>query len=80
MAGNDFLMEKRLYDLNPELHRRMSNSLFVLQIILDDYLILFPDFTDHTDTHSVAVIDYCNNLMGEEIINQIHAGNHTKVP
>ena len=72
MAGNTFLIEKRLYQLSPDLHKRVKESLFVLQKLLSDYLIYFPEFTDHAETHSVALIDYCNNLMGEDIINQMN--------
>ena len=71
MAGNTFLIEKRLYQLSPDLHKRVKESLFVLQKLLSDYLIYFPEFTDHAETHSIALIDYCNNLMGEDIINQM---------
>ena len=72
MAEHDFLIEKRLYGLSPDLHRRVTESLFVLQKLLSDYLVYFPEYTDHAETHSIAVIDYCNHLMGEEIIDQMN--------
>lgn len=73
MAEHDFLIEKRLYGLSPDLHRRVTESLFVLQKLLSDYLVKFPEFTDHAETHSIAIIDHCNNLMGEKRINRMNA-------
>ena len=70
---NDYQIEKRLYTLDPGLHQRFSESIFVLQKLLTDYLQYFPEFTDHAETHSLAVIDYCNNLMGEDNINRMNA-------
>ena len=69
MQGHDFLIESRLHELDPDLHKRFSESTFVLQKLLSDYLILFPEYTDHTETHSIAIIDYCNNLIGDDIDN-----------
>ena len=34
MAGNDYLIEKRLLSLDPTLHKRVKESLFVLQKLL----------------------------------------------
>ena len=73
MSGNDYLIEKRLYDLDPGLHQRVSDSIFVLLKLLNNYQQYFPEYTDHAETHSLAVIDYCNNLMGEENISRMNA-------
>ena len=77
MAGNDYLIEKRLYQLNPELHNRVSASLFVLQKLLSDYLIYFPEFTDHAETHSIAIIDYCNKFIGS--VRNLKSRFHTTI-
>ena len=68
LRGKDFVLETRLHEMDPELHKRFSESIFVLQKLLSDYKVLFPEFTDHTETHSIAIIDYCNNLLSEETI------------
>ena len=73
MTGNDFLMEKRLMELDPGLHRRVSDSLFALRHVLSRYLLYFPEYTDHAETHSMAVIEYCNNLIGEKRIMEMNA-------
>ena len=73
LKGNDYLIEARLYVLDPQLHKRFSDSVFVLQKLLTDYLVLFPEYTDHTETHSIAIIDYCNNIMGPEGVARLNA-------
>ena len=70
MEGNmefEFAMEKRLLTLDPELHRRSTSAVFGLQSILSNYKLLFPEFTDHTELHSLTVIDFCNRLIGDQI-------------
>ena len=64
----DYLMEKRLRELNPQLHRQFTDSVFALQRMLSNFLILFPTFTDHSELHSMSVIELCNELIGEEQI------------
>ena len=73
MNNNDFLIEKHLHELDPELHRRFSENMIVLPKLLSDYLGLFPEFTDHSETHSIAIIDYCNSFVGEENIDNLNA-------
>ncbi|MDO4869931.1 MAG: hypothetical protein Q4A65_06605 [Bacillota bacterium] len=73
MDQNDYLIETRLHQLNPKLHRRFSESLFVLPGLLSRYTILFPEFTDHSETHSMAIVDYCNQIMGKDIISRLNA-------
>lgn len=70
--ANDFLMEKRLRELNPELHKRFTNALFALQFTLSHYKRLFPEYTDHTELHSMNVIDFCNQLIGAEQIDLLN--------
>ena len=73
MSVKDYLIEKRLYELDPWLHKRISDAIFVLLKLLSDYQQYFPEYTDHTETHSLAVIDYCNHLMGEKNIGRMNA-------
>ena len=67
--GYDYAMERRLHDLSPELHDRFTESVFGLQHILSNYLLIFPTFTDHTELHSLNVIDFCNRIIGNRIEN-----------
>ena len=53
--------------LDPELHRRFTDAVFALQHNLSKYKLLFPEFTDHTNLHSMTVIDFCNQLIGSRI-------------
>ncbi|MBO5552024.1 MAG: hypothetical protein J5966_08695 [Lachnospiraceae bacterium] len=73
MERTDYLLERRLKETAPELHRIFSDTGFVLQRILDRYRILFPEFTDHTQLHCVTVIDFCNVLVGPERILEMNA-------
>lgn len=63
----DFTLEKRLRDLSPDLHKRFTDTVFSMQFILSNYKLLFPEFTDHTELHSLNVIDFCNRIIGSEI-------------
>ena len=67
MNKYDFLLERRLKEINPGLHQRFSDTVFALQQILSNYKLIFPDFTDHTELHSLNIIEFCNNLIGEQI-------------
>ena len=64
---HDFVLERRLRELDPALHRRFTDAVFSLQHILSNYKLLFPTFTDHTELHSLTVIDFCNKLIGDQI-------------
>lgn len=64
---SDFMLEKRLKEEAPDLHRRMTDCAVVLQGMLDSFLTWFPDFTDHSVLHSMDVIYYCNQLLGEQV-------------
>jgi len=67
MQDNDFAMEQRLLRLNPDLHRRFTSAVFALHRNLDNYKLIFPEYTDHTNLHSLTVIDFCNRLIGGRI-------------
>ena len=62
-----FLLEKRLRQLSPELHRRFTDGVFALQYNLNNYKLIFPEYTDHTLLHSLTVIDFCNRLIGSQL-------------
>lgn len=64
---HNFLLEKRLREAAPDLHRRAKGSAFALQKMLDSYLSWFPTFTDHSMLHSMEVLDYCNRLLGDKV-------------
>ncbi|MBQ5399272.1 MAG: hypothetical protein IIU14_07535 [Ruminococcus sp.] len=63
----DYAMERRLRALDPELHKRFTESVFGLQNILSNYLLIFPTFTDHTELHSMNVIDFCNRIISSRL-------------
>ena len=66
-AKHDYAMERRLRDLNPELHRRFTDAVFALQYNLSNYKLIFTEYTDHSNLHSMTVIDFCNQLIGNQI-------------
>ena len=72
MSKYDFALERRLKTLSPDLHQRFADTVFALQHILSNYKLIFPDFTDHTELHSLNVIEFCNNLIGEQV-NKLNA-------
>lgn len=63
---HDFLLEKRLKEEAPDLHRRVKDSVVILQKMLESFFTWFPDFTDHSTLHSMDVLDYCNQLLGQQ--------------
>lgn len=67
MNKYDFLLERRLKEIDPGLHQRFTDTVFALQQILSNYKLIFPDFTDHTELHTLNIIEFCNNLIGEQI-------------
>ena len=72
MARYDYALEKRLRELDKNLHLRFTDTVFALQNVLSNYKLIFPDFTDHTELHSLNVIEFCNNLIGSQI-NRLNA-------
>ena len=67
MNKYDFSLERRLKELDENLHARFTSTVFALQQILSNYQLIFPNFTDHTELHSLNVIEFCNNLIGPQI-------------
>lgn len=65
--GSDFALELHLRKLDPTLHRYFTDAVFGLQHVLSNYKLIFPAFTDHTELHSLNVIDFCNRLIGDQI-------------
>lgn len=65
--ANSFALEFRLRELDRDLHTRFTDCVFVLQKILSNYKLLFPEYTDHSELHSLTVIDSCNTLIGNGI-------------
>ena len=63
----DFALEKRLAKTDPVLHKKFTESVFGLQHILSNYKLLFPKYTDHSELHSMSVINFCNWLIAEQI-------------
>lgn len=73
MGSSDYLLEKRLLELDKDLHGRFTDMVFALQHILSNYKLLFPAYTDHTELHSMAVIEFCNELIGVKQIERLNA-------
>ena len=71
-SSTDFMLEKRLRRLDPDLHRRFMDAVFVCQRILSNFRQLFPEYTDHSELHSLTVIDSCNRLVGTEQIDKLN--------
>ena len=72
MNNYDFSLERRLKELDPVLHSRFTDTVFALQQILSNYQLIFPLFTDHTELHSLNIIEFCNKLIGEQV-NKLNA-------
>lgn len=68
----DYLLENRLRELDPELHRRFKNTAFISTHMLSNYRRLFPEYTDHSELHSLTVIDSCNRLIGTGQIGKLN--------
>lgn len=66
-GNHDYAMERRLRELNPDLHKRFTDAVFALQFNLSNYKLIFPEFTDHTNLHSLSVIDFSNRLIGDRL-------------
>ena len=67
MNKNDFALERRLSKIDKNLHQRFSDTVFALQHILSNYKLIFPDFTDHTELHSLNIIEFCNEIIGDQV-------------
>lgn len=63
--AEDYGIEKRLFQLDPDLHGRYRNCLVVSRSMLTRYESTFPTYTDHSLLHTLEIIELCNQLMGE---------------
>ena len=68
----DYLLENRLRKLDPGLHKRFRDTAFVSIHMLSNYRRLFPEYTDHSELHSLTVIDSCNRLIGTGQIDKLN--------
>ena len=73
MDNFDYLLEKRLYQLHPQLHRNFTDVVSILPHALEGYKLLFPEYTDHSMLHSMNVLKFCNDLIGDEQIERMNA-------
>ena len=67
VMNNNYALEKRLNELDIDLHTRFTNTVLAIQQILNNYQLIFPDFTDHTVLHSLSVIDFCNQIIDKQL-------------
>ncbi len=72
-SKQEYLLESRLKKLDPELHQRFRDTVFAMQNTLFRFRQLFPEFTDHSSLHSVSVIQFCNQIIGPQQIQQLSA-------
>lgn len=63
----DYAMERRLRQLSPALHKLFTDAVVALQYNLSGYKRIFPEYTDHSNLHSLNVIGFCNQLIGNQI-------------
>lgn len=64
---NSFALEFRLRELDGGLHKRFTDCVFALQKILSNYKLIFPGYTDHTELHSITVIEFCSRIIGKQL-------------
>ena len=69
---NDFLIEKRLNKENKELFNNYKNVLTVMNTTLDKIASVFGDYTNHSMRHCLNVLEFCDNMIGEENINKLN--------
>ena len=67
MPGYEFQLESKLLEEAPGLHQVFSDNVLACQNMLIKYKSLFPNYTDHTVLHSLEVIAFCNELIGDNI-------------
>ena len=70
---SDYLMEFKLKQLDPELHRKYVNNVAVMSIALDKYTSNFPTYTDHSMRHSLNVLEFCDKIIGSDNIKLLTA-------
>ena len=67
------MLERRLRELDPDLHRGFTNTVFALQHMLGRFRLLFPEYTDHSQFHCINVLEFCNVLIGPEQLQRLSA-------
>ena len=67
MMDTNYLCEQKLKRENPQLHKRVADSVVCVERMLVKYQNIFPTYTDHTVLHSINIIDFCNHLIGKNI-------------
>ena len=67
----EYAIEARLRQLDPDLHRRFTDTVFMLERASFKYQRLFPEYTDHSILHNITVVHFCNRLIGDEQLRQI---------
>lgn len=70
--NTDYLLQKQLKKLNPELLQNFRNVAMVMSRTLEKTENLFPYFTDHTIRHALIVIDFFERLIGEDNIGKMN--------
>jgi len=63
----DFALESKLISQSPNLQQIFANNVMCCQNILMKYKSVFPNYTDHTSLHSLEVIAFCNELVGNYV-------------
>lgn len=67
IKSGEFALEKRLKELDENFHQRFSNVVYSMQFVLNRYKMIFPTFTDHSLVHSINVVDFCNQIIGDQL-------------
>lgn len=67
MLNFDFLLERRLKELNRELARRHTCCMSLFEEMLKNFLAVFPKFTDHTLLHTLNVVNISNQIIRDNI-------------
>jgi len=67
MPDYDFMLERRLKELNRDLAYRYACCMAVFEQMLKRFLTTFPTFTDHTLLHSLSVTNITNQLLRDDI-------------
>lgn len=65
--SHDFQLEMKLITNSPNLHKIFSDNVLCVQNMLNKYQSVFPNYTDHTSLHSLEVIAFINELIGDNI-------------
>ena len=65
--GHEYLTDKRLRVLDPQVHSQYKNCVVVSNQMLSQYQSTFPEYTDHSTLHNLEIVDTCNALIGDQI-------------